>query len=207
MYTCTSFLNFVSIKFWSWKGKWKVLLAVEQICIVAEYDFAWCLVYLLVCLTYKVRQSFGLINLSNIPKKLQTCEVWIIAGVRQSITTEAPLPLFFFFFAQSAYFGFGWVMQWWSAGYIMVHPSIFAHLIWSKPGDHLFHTLAREHRSAFSVDTERHGNEQSWSNNMKTHQLCFFFVFVFLVFYILLATSASGRYVSLMHTSMCLLTS
>lgn len=48
---------------------------------------------------------FGLINLSNIPKKLQTSEVWIIAGVRQSITTEAPPPLFFF--AQSAYFGFG----------------------------------------------------------------------------------------------------
>lgn len=96
MFTCTSFLNFVSIKFWSWKGKLKVLLAVEEVCIVAEYDFAWCLVYLLVCLTYKVRQSFGLINLSNIPKKLQTSEVWIIAGVRQSITTEAPPPLFFF---------------------------------------------------------------------------------------------------------------
>lgn len=131
MYTCTSFLNFVSIKFWSWKGKWKVLLAVEQICIVAEYDFAWCLVYLLVCLTYKVRQSFGLINLSNIPKKLQTCEVWIIAGVRQSITTEAPLPLFFFFLHNQPTLG----LDEWCSGEVLaiswfIHP--FS-LIWFDP--------------------------------------------------------------------------
>lgn len=71
-----AFLNFVTVEFDSLKRETASFLFNHRANqIVAEQDSSCSVVYLLVYPTYRLRQSCGLLNLSNVPKKLQSSEV------------------------------------------------------------------------------------------------------------------------------------